>query len=160
MNSRQLGVLLLVYLAVQALLGSLAGLSAIPRTLGTRSLTTGDIAYVGFISLVAVGVFGIAPAAVILRYRESLARRWFRVTEESVVVSIGPVELLTVGILLAGLTTLLYGISSLPTVAMLRMNEVGSASELASLWGPTFRIASGVFLIARGRRVAEYLLKP
>ena len=121
-----------------------------------------DFYSLALLTLIALLVFGFLPAYWVISRRHQLARAWFADEASTSGVFIEPQALLTVGLVLLGVGTILAGLAGVP-VAAIQLYMAGSAAKIPSeLWsggiGSSLRagvqLVLGVVLLRQARAIS------
>ena len=158
MNGRQIGSILVAYLAIEISLASLASVpSLVARVVGRGPLEASQILSIVAISLGGALTFAVIPAAVLLSARR-LVGGLFDVGEGTLQGAISAPQLGAALLLFIGVNQILLALFAIPTI-FLAAGALADQSRLEQavlLWASVLRMVLGSVLALRARRLAEW----
>ncbi len=155
MNGRQLGSILIAYIALQTAVQGIGGLAELPKLFGPGSVEPGDQWPLLLVSLAAVLVFAVGPAVLLLALRGQIGAL-FDVGAGSLLASLSVEQLSAALLLFVGVNQILGGLLGGLSRAV-AAQAIGWGPEQAITVGVSaVQLFVGIALVLRGRRIAEW----
>jgi hypothetical protein len=154
MNGRQLGSILIAYIAIETAMRGLAGVAAMPKFISGGPPEVGHLWLLVLVSFAATLVFAIGPAALLLSLRGRI-EPLFNVGEARV-GGVSVAQLAAALLLFVGVEQVLVGLLAIPTSLVAAQAAAWGLEQTVGVGVSTVQLLLGAGLVLRGRRIAEW----
>jgi hypothetical protein len=154
MNGRQLGSILIAYIAIETAMRGLAGVAAMPKFISGGPPEAGHLWLLVLVSFAATLVFAIGPAALLLSLRGRI-EPLFNVGEARV-GGVSVAQLAAALLLFVGVEQVLVGLLAIPTSLVAAQAAAWGPEQTVGVGVSTVQLLLGAGLVLRGRRIAEW----
>ena len=144
MSGKQIGVILIVFIAMETAVDGVAGLGFLPRTFARGPFSHGEIVDMFVLAAVVTLPIVLLPALVLIGARSWIAGRWFDVGEGRLTSGVTFEQLLLVVCWFIGLNSIINGLYAAVASVQMSLFADWTPLEIAS------RITSRLLLIAAG----------